>query len=136
MDVIQSAIMTSSLINLPLAKGAHGFTVWRAHTSTSTHTHTHLCQLSAGTLSPSLWDHGKVFQPPRRRHSWDCQYWSASRFSDGFIWCRHSWFREDYGGGWGGHVLSETHGILTSATGLRRCHRSSPAAISSGAAHL
>lgn len=59
MEVIQSAIITSSLINPPLARRQPSLQF-------GTHTHTPsercVCLLSAGTfLFSNYWDHGKIF---------------------------------------------------------------------------
>lgn len=56
MDVIQSAIMTSSLINLPRAMGKPG--LWFGP-RTHMHTEAAVAGISRHCVS-GLWDHGKV----------------------------------------------------------------------------
>lgn len=73
MDVIQSAIMTSSLINLPLAEGEPCLQFAAAHTRGNALTPAHggNCVSCQQALFLSLWDHGKVFQPQQRLPSGD-----------------------------------------------------------------
>lgn len=73
MDVIQSAIMTSSLINLPLAEGEPCLQFAAAHTRRNALTPAHggNCVSCQQALFLSLWDHGKVFQPQQRLPSGD-----------------------------------------------------------------
>lgn len=103
MDGIQSAIMTSSLINLPHAKGEPGL---QFGPRTHTHAEATVSVISRHFFS-SLWDHGKVF-----RHSHGvalgmavlvgrsgCRLhagpeWNISTNSGWIeIWCRQLWFR-------------------------------------------
>lgn len=68
MDVIQSAIMTSSLINLPRAMGKPG--LWSGP-RTHMHTEAAVSVISRHCVS-GLWDHGKVSHFPKGHHYCPC----------------------------------------------------------------
>lgn len=121
MDVIQSAIMTSSLINLTLANPAYSL----AHTLTCTHTHAHWDNRVGyqQVLFLSLWDHGNVFCHSNSvtlgkavlvdllsRVKYLSSYWMDYHES----WYTQSWVREDYQQ----DVLSKMHSIFTAVASL------------------